>query len=338
MGRKKVTIAQVARHAGVSIGTVSNYLNGTVSVSKERAERIKAAIEELEYTPDTLASSLRRKDSRTIYVLTPNLGNAFYTNVISTLMQHTEKAGYNIFILCFEYSSETECRQLHSLESSKPGTIVIIFSGFEDEEAIIRLTHREIHVILADRQADIPHTSSIHFDNREAMFEIVRILTEKGYQRIGMMIETPRLENIHRRYESFLEAVQFYGIEKESNVYMRLSLSLDKLKNSYLYMMEILDSQPVEDLPKAWIASSDYIAFGLMRALSEKGYRIPEDFAVVGVDNLEISGYVNPRLTTIEQDQELFGTRLWEVVSRLTSGGKNEHIMLPQKIKIRGSC
>lgn len=75
--KQKVTITQVAKQAGVSVGTVSNYLNRTVSVSKDRAMRIQKAIDELDYIPDSLASSLRRKKSKTIFVLTPNLRNAF---------------------------------------------------------------------------------------------------------------------------------------------------------------------------------------------------------------------------------------------------------------------
>lgn len=83
--KKRATITQVAKHAGVSVGTVSNYLNGTAGVSHDRAARIQQAIDVLDYIPDTLASSLRRKDSTAIHVLTPHLDSAFYTNTISTL-------------------------------------------------------------------------------------------------------------------------------------------------------------------------------------------------------------------------------------------------------------
>ena len=80
--KKRATITQVAKHAGVSVGTVSNYLNGTAGVSHDRAARIQQAIDVLDYIPDTLASSLRRKDSTAIHVLTPHLDSAFYTNTI----------------------------------------------------------------------------------------------------------------------------------------------------------------------------------------------------------------------------------------------------------------
>ena len=84
--------------------------------------------------------------------------------------------------------------------------------------------------------------------------------------------------------------------------------------------------------------TSDYLAFGMMRAINEKGYSIPEDFGIVGYDNIEISGYVNPRLTTVEQNQKLFGKTLWSVITDYNKTGKYQNIELPQKIKMRGSC
>nr|WP_294664032.1 LacI family DNA-binding transcriptional regulator [uncultured Blautia sp.] len=337
--KKRVTITQVAKHAGVSVGTVSNYLNGTASVSHDRAQRIQNAIDELDYIPDTLASSLRRKDSTAIHVLTPHLDSAFYTYTISTLMHCAYKAGYTVHISSYEYSADIEKQQLRALESSKPGTSVIVFNGFDDLTEIKRLARKQIHVILADRQKVPGYTSSVVFDNRRAPFEIVRLLKSKNYKRIGLFTEPTELQNIHERGEGFLEAMRYFGFsDPERYIYSRPELSLDKLKNSYLYMMEILNSSTREELPDAWLATSDYLAFGMMRAINEKGYSIPEDIAIVGYDNIEISGYVNPRLTTVEQDQKLFGKTLWSVITEYNKTGKYQNIELPQKIKMRGSC
>lgn len=338
-GKRKVTIRQVAKYAGVSVGTVSNYLNGTAVVSKDRSDRIQKAIDELEYIPDVLASSLRRKSSRDIHVLTPNLNNGFYTNIISFLMGYAHKAGYTTHISGYEYSLDMEKKQLRILENSKPGTVVIIFNGYNDEAEIKRLIKKEIHVILADRQETIQNTSSIGFDNCSVIYQIINFLKEKNYRSIGLLTELTRLENVKRRRDSFVEAMEFYGYKNpEAFVYERESLSLDKLKNGYLYMKEILESHPKEDLPQAWIATSDYLAIGLMRAIREKGYSIPRDFGVVGYDNLELSAYVSPKLTTVSQDQKLFGQKLWEVVEHYNQTNETENILLPQEIVIRESC
>ena len=163
MKKQKVTITQVAKQAGVSVGTVSNYLNRTVSVSKDRAMRIQKAIDELDYIPDSLASSLRRKKSKTIFVLTPNLRNAFYTNIISSLMEQAYKSAYEVHISSYEYSEEREKRLLRSFETCRPGTVVIIFNGYNDEKAIRRLIKKDIHVILADRVCPMKETASVTF-------------------------------------------------------------------------------------------------------------------------------------------------------------------------------
>lgn len=339
MTKKKVTITQVAQYAGVSVGTVSNYLNGTVSVSPEKAERVQQAVNDLEYTPDALASSLRRKSSKTIYVLTPNLRNAFYTNIISALMECAYKAGYSVSISGYEYSDERERKQLRILESCKQGSSVIIFNGYNDETEIRRLVKKDMHVILADRQTLVKNTSSVNYENYQIVFDLVRLLKEKGYRTIGLMAELTELENIRKRRDSFIEAMHYYGFENpEHYVFADKSLSLDKLRNSYLYMKWLLENNDTKELPKAWIATSDYLAIGMMRAINEKGYSIPGDFGIVGFDNLDLSGYINPRLTTAEQDQELFGKKLWEVVKKMKQTGKTEQVILPQKIIIRESC
>ena len=103
-------------------------------------------------------------------------------------------------------------------------------------------------------------------------------------------------------------------------------------------MKEILENHSKEELPQAWIATSDYLAIGLMRAVREKGYSIPGDFGVVGYDNLELSAYVSPKLTTVSQDQKLFGQKLWEAVEHYNETGSTSDILLPQKIVIRESC
>ena len=91
-------------------------------------------------------------------------------------------------------------------------------------------------------------------------------------------------------------------------------------------------------MPDAWIASSDYLAIGMMRAMNELGYRVPHDFGIIGFDNLDISGYVNPRLTTVEQNQELFGEMLWKVTKKLVKTQENQHLVIPQKLVERESC
>ena len=336
---RRATISQVAAHAGVSVGTVSNYLNGKVSVSEERSSRIREAIDTLHYVPDVSASSLRRKETREIYVLTPDLNNTFYTNILRSLMSSACEEGYSISISGYEYSVMQERQELKKLCRAKKGSVVIIFNGYGDEDAIEELVRSGVHVILADRAYTVAGASSLSFDNETVLFDAVRFLKDKGYGSIGLMTEPLVLENIRKRRDSFLKAMTFHGYRQEDTfVFTDETLVLDKMKQGFLTMQKILRDPPPSGLPQAWIASSDNIAIGMLRALCEAGYRVPGDFGLIGFDNLDISEYVRPALTTISQDRDYFGRKLWNAAKRILKSNECIHETIPQNLIIRQSA
>lgn len=336
---KKVTITQVAERAGVTIGTVSHVINGTASISKETTKRVYDAINELNYIPNVLAKSLRSKKNYTIGLMIPNLNNSFHSKIASVFVDRAYELGYSVQIHGYEYSLERERRELARLEGNNIG-VVIIFNGHGDEKEIKAFIKKGIPVILADRSTDIPEVPYIEYDNKKIMLDIVQMLKEKGYQRIGFFSEPIHLTNLKDRYQGYQEALIKHGYSFcKENVFIKEDLCLDNLKNGYLYMKEILKTYRKEELPDVWIASSDLLAIGIMRAIEEMGYKVPRDFGVVGFDNIEISGYVNPRLTTVSQNQVLLGEKLMEMVNKINNGDRNvENISLDQTLIVRESC
>ncbi len=336
---KRPTISQVAERAGVSAGTVSNYLNGTVAVSPDRSARIQEAIDSLHYVPDPSASSLRRKEARDIFVLTPDLNNVFYTKILGTYMDCAYKEGYNISISSYEYSRDLEKRILSRLASARKGSLVVIFNGFGDEDLIESLIRSDIRVILADRNRTIAGASSLSFDNENVMFDLVRCLKEKGYRKIALFTEPLILENIRRRHDSFLKAMRYHGYSGDGiRVFLDETLVLNKMNQGYRYMQRLLQEQKREELPDAWIASSDNLAIGILRAITEAGYQVPGDFGLVGFDNLDVSEYIQPALTTVNQDQVYFGSRLWEISKRVLKTNECINDTIMQNLIIRSSC
>ncbi len=336
---KRPTISQVAERAGVSAGTVSNYLNGTVSVSPDRSSRIQEAIDALHYVPDPTASSLRRKEARDIFVLTPDLNNMFYTKILRSYMDLAYKEGYNINISSYEYSRDLEKRMLSRLISARKGSLVVIFNGFGDEDLIEALIQHDLRVILADRNKTIAGASSLSFDNENVLFDLVRYLKDKGFRKIGLFTEPLLLENIRLRHDSFLKAARYYGYSGDDiTVYFDETLVLNKMNQGYLYMRRILNETPIQSLPDAWVASSDNLAIGIMRAINEAGYRIPDDFGLIGFDNLDVSEYIQPALTTVNQDQVYFGSRLWDISRRVLKTNECVNDTIMQNLIIRSSC
>lgn len=337
--KKRATMKEVATLAGVTIGTVSNVINHKSVVLPQTVQRVEEAIRELEYVPNSTARNMRLKHNRQIGLLIPNLTNNFYSRIISRFVDLADEHGYTVLILGYEYSLEREKKALRSLYENDVQMIIVI-NGTGDEKYIQRYMSRGISFILADRHCDmLPDISYVEFENKEVMSEAVALLKEKGYRSIGYLSEPLSITNIADRFEGYRIGLEKHGyVFSEKDVYISERLCLDNTQNGYLFMQELLQSKRRDELPEAFIISSDLQAIGVMRAMREAGYTVPGDFGIIGCDNLELSGYVHPGLTTIEQDRDLLGRRLWEMTRAKLEGEKVENIVLSQQLIVRDSC
>ena len=334
-----VTIKHVADAAGVSVGTISNYLNGTAKVADETADRIKSAIDSLSYTPNMMASGLRKMNSHIICVLVPNMNNLFYAKACSTLTDIEFKCGYYTFAFSYDYSVEKERKVLLSLFTMMPN-YVVVFNGYNDDEELSKLYKSGAKIILADRKSDNKNYYSISYDNRNAIDEVVSMLKAKKYKRIGLITEPSFFNNIAERREGFENALLNNGYTyRKEDVYSRKDLCLNNIENGYKYMNSILNKKRKEDLPDALVVTSDLLAIGVIRALNEAGWSVPGDCGIVSFDNTEMADFTVPRLTAVSQDQVLLGQSIWKIINEIDAAKKEiNNIVLPQRLIMRESC
>lgn len=339
MRSRSVTIKQVAQRAGVTIGTVSHVLNKTASISAETTARVEDAIRELNYVPNITARSLRSKRNKMLGILVPNLNNTFYSRILSTFTDLAFAEGYVVQIFGYEYSVEKELQIMNSL-SNDSLDVVIVMNGCQDEEGIRRLRDAGKQVILADRSTGVSDVSSIRFDNKQGVAQAITWLKQKGYQRVGYLSEPLALSNVQERYEAYRDSMTAaYGSVREGDIWLCEDFRLDALNNGYQYMKRVLEQKEKKELPDAFLATSDLLAIGAIRACRECGYEVPADFGFISFDNLDISSFVSPALTTIEQNQVAMGNALFELVKTVRgSGGMQEQIVLPQTLVVRESC
>jgi len=337
--KNRITIRQVAERAGVTIGTVSHVINGTAPISPETTARVREAIEELNYVPNITAKSLRSKSSKLVGFLIPNLNNSFYSRISSTFIDLAFENGFIVQILGYEYSLEKELQAINSLASNCVD-IVIILNGCGDEEGIKRLLDARKSVILADRVSDVKGVNCVYFDNQKAIFEAIGLLKKKGYRRIGFLSEPLALTNVQERFEAYRTAVEAWGYAfREEDVFICENFQLDAMVNGYRYVKDILQKPEGRQLPDAFIATSDLLAIGAIKAFRECGLKVPGDVGIISYDNLDIASFVDPGLTTIEQNQVLMGTELFRLVKAINEKeAVQEHIVLPQKLIVRESC
>lgn len=337
--KNRITIMQVAERAQVTIGTVSHVINGTAPISAETQARVREAIRELNYVPNTTAQTLRSKKSKLVGFLIPNLNNSFYSRISSAFIDLAFENGFIVQILGYEYSPEKEMQAINSLVSNSVD-IVVILNGCGDEDGIRRLLDARKKVILADRISEIPGVKCICFDNSRTIFDAIALLRKKGYRKVGFLSEPLDLTNVRDRFEAYREALAVSGYEfSEENVFICEGFQLNALQNGYRYVKEILDSRSIGELPDAFIATSDLLAIGAIKAFRECGFSVPGDVGLISYDNLDISSFVAPPLTTIEQNQKMLGEQLFETVRALSENKEVEDkIVLPQKLIVRESC
>ncbi len=339
MGRKKATMVEVAKRAGVTIGTVSHVINKTASITPETTERVMKAIEELDYKPNSIARALRSGSSNTIGFMVPDVTNDFYSPIISEFTDCAHADGYTTLLVSYQYSSEREALEMERL-ADKNVDAIILFNGFGDEAVLERMKKSGIPVVLADRGAGGMHLPTVSFDNKATVEKIITLLKKNGYTKIGLLSEALTLSNINDRFEGYLKGLEKNGLEYEAGfVFINKKLQVHNLKKSYKHMKKLLEQYSRDELPQVFFAMTDVMAIGAMKAIKEAGYRVPEDFGIIGFDNIAMADYVDPPLTTVMQDQAKMGREAWKMVKLVVENSPQEppHVVLPQKLVPRGS-
>lgn len=334
---KRVTLREVAKRAGVTIGTVSNVINNPEVVAESTLQKVNEVIENLNYIPNNNARNMRLKINKTVGLLIPNISNNFYAKIITTLVSCADRDGYTLLILSFEYSPQKEKKALLSLYEKNVQTIIIA-NGYGDEEELKNYIAKGISIILIDRRTEVKHVSYIEFENSAVVDEAVELLKNKGYKSIGFISEPLNITNIRDRYNSFKKALLKHGyVYNQNHVFISEQLCLNNAENGYLHMKKILEERKREDLPESFMISSDFQAIGVQKAIQEKGYRIPEDFAIIGCDDISMTRFMTPQLTTIHQDRERISLEAWEMVKRIHKGKEVNNKVLSQHLVIRES-
>lgn len=328
------TIKDIARRAGVSTSTVSHALNGTRYVDPEKRRRIEQAAHELRYSPNTLASSLRRRRTLTIGVIVPDIGNFFFAAIVEGLEQILGKAGYT-FILCD--SSEEFARErslLRLLAQKRVDGMIIAPSGMSDDYKGFPWEF-DGPIVFIDRLPDgkIP-VDAVLVDNIGGAKAGVEHLIARGHREIAIITGLPGLSTTRERFQGYHEALLANGIQYNHN----LSKQGDsRLSSGHRLMLELLREQS----PTAVFVVNNLMTIGAVLAIKEHGLKIPNDIAVLGFDDYNWARITDPPLSVVRQPAEQIGIHAAEILlNRIKNGpGKKRRIVrLETTLVLRESC
>jgi len=337
MTNRRPTQADVAKLAGVSQSVVSQILNDNdISVSDGTRKRVLDAIDQLGYVPNKFAQSLRTNNTRTIASIIPDITNPFYPAFQRGIQSVTNQKNYDLIIYDTDEKEENEKRSLKSLQQANvDGAIVSLFH--HSFEALKPLIEKGIPVVYwrggpveKDLVVDL-----IFVDNVAMAKTAVSYLIDKGHTRIGMLAGLENTPPRQDRIRGFREALRDHNLALEKTLIQDGDFSET---GGYQGMKKLLRLDP---RPTAVFASNDLMALGAMLAMREENLRIPEDVALIGLDDIPAAKLVHPSLTTITQMQEDIGRIAAEMIFERIEGtapDKSRLVEMPYKLIARESA
>lgn len=290
----KVGIRDVAKLAGVSTGTVSRVLNDHPSVTQELRTRVSGIIEDLGYTPDPSARSMRSKVSRLIGIVIPDLTNPFFSELVQSTEQAAAIHGYNIIVMTSFDDATKEADRIRQLTSRKVDGIILVPSN---DFHTLKLP-KGLPIVVVDRL--MPGYSGIAADHHNGVRLGVEHLLKLGHCRIGFISGPKDSVPASDRLKGYLEAMEQAGGGAGNAgppLIIETAFDYESGRSAGNYLL----ARARHERPTAIFASSDQQAIGCMRAAHDLGIPVPAALSIVGFDGIPLSSMTTPRLTTVKQ-------------------------------------
>jgi LacI family transcriptional regulator len=277
------TIKDVAKHAGVSITSASYAINSTGSISAATRKRVLEAAEALNYHPNAFARNLKNPKTLTIGVFITRFGGSFYEEILEGIHDVLLKTDYEL-IVC------PESRQVRKVLAHRQVDGAIVFDTKVKSETILRLASKRYPIIVMDRHLVGEHLLSLLVDNQQGTRAAFYHLFSQGIRRIDFVSGAADSFDARERKLCFLREA------KKNQVQTRCHEGNFTEQSGFEAGARMIDSG---DLPEAVFCANDQMAIGLIRAMKERGVRVPADVAVVGFDDIQVARYIQPALTTV---------------------------------------
>jgi LacI family transcriptional regulator len=298
-----VSIKDVAAQAGVSIGTVSNVLNKPEIVAQPTRDRVQAAIHALGYIRNESARQLRAGRSRTIGLVVLDVGNPFFTDVARGVEQEASFSGLAVILCNSNESLESENRYLRLLEEHRVQGILITPVSDADKR-LARLEQLSTPVVLVDSKSASTGRCSVSVDDVQGGEIAVTHLLRGGHQRIAFVGGPLTLRQVTDRRDGALRAMKrASGSATDLLVIETAAPTVSAGRQAGAALARL----PAEERPTAAFCANDLIALGLLQELAQEQVRVPEDFAIVGYDDIEFAAAAAVPLSSVRQPREQLG-------------------------------
>ena len=333
---KMATIKELARKAGVSVGTASHVLNGKVAVSEELRKRVEAAIAELDYHPSQIARSLSTKRTHTLGIVIPDIANPFFPQVIRGVESVVTKAGFSLITFNTDDQVQREKEAMSLLRSKRAdGILLVIAPGRRDNSHINKVLESGIPVVCLDRLPGRLAVDCVSADNFSGSREAVRHLIAMGHRDIAILTGPLSLKNALDRLKGYRAAFDEAEIPVPED---RIVQGDFRQETGERIAQEMFS--PGKRWPSALFVSNNLMAVGALEGLTRMNLRCPDDVALATFDGFAFPDAFHPTLTTVVQPAYDIGARGAEILIKRLNGTLSSEpvrIVLPTELRLKES-
>ncbi|WP_128429035.1 LacI family DNA-binding transcriptional regulator [Streptomyces cyaneus] len=332
------TMADVARSAGVSVATVSHVLNGTRPVLPHTRQAVLDAMDELGYTPNTLARSLVTSRTRSIGLAVSAISNPYFTEILQGVEAAALEHGYSLLIADPHDDPEHERKVVQLLHERRVDGMIIAASA-DPRELIAYLGRHKVPTVLLDRVVDTTADGSPHFDqvcadSAEPVARLVTHLADLGHRRIALVAGLPGLSTTGERLAGYRDGLASAGLAFDEHLLVHGDSESAGAEQATAALLSLASP------PTALVTANNAMTIGALRALRDRGLSVPDDIALCCFDDFAWADLFSPRLTAIAQPSREMGAHAVRVLlDRLASPDRAARtVRLPCTFMHRTSC
>jgi LacI family transcriptional regulator len=327
------TMKDVARAAGVGVGTVSRFINSHPTVTEPIKKRVAAAVAMLGFKPNPIATSMRGGQTKTFACVVRDFTVPVLATFIDSMQKVLDAEDFDLFVASSYHDPEREISFINRFANRRADGIVIATSSEEDPKLLAVLAASAMPILLMDRRKP-EALDAVLVDHQAGMRQAVDYLIKLGHVRIGLISGNETVHPVKERLRGYREALEARGVALDPSLVRLGSFGIDFAYSEAMQLLRMPNS------PTAIIAGGTALLPGVLRAVRSNGLKIPEDISVVsGVDS-ELALLYSPAITVVRWDHGQVGIVAARFLfNRLESPGREtQRMIFPSELVIRGSC
>ncbi len=323
------TIRDVARRAGVSVGTVSNVINRRIAVSDRRRAAVEEAIAALGFVPNRNAQSLRGRAWRVVGLVVHDTKSAYFAAMLDRFETMGGDLGYEVMQVLNRGDSEIELRRTRALIERQVDGLILVPTA-HPEATFDLIADSGVPAVMIDRGLDDPRFDYVTMDNDGAMTELVHALAARGRRDVRFVVRWPELVTTRQRMAALAREGAKAGI---------VATTLIRDPDDAIFAGQIRDLLAGGQRPDTIVASNSTIAEALLLTLSSLGVKIPDDLSVVAFDEPDWAELTTPPLSVVRHPIDLIAQSAWDIlIDRIENGTPpGRRVMHPARVVLRGS-